>query len=45
MIFLIYVSSTIYGFYKLALDCLIYFSNALMGLILVYFEIPALNWS
>jgi len=45
MIFLIYVSSTIYGFYKLALECLMYLSVVLMGIILVDFEIPALNWS
>lgn len=43
--FLYYVSYTCYGFYFLALSCFVCFSLAMLGLILLKFETPSLEWN
>ena len=45
IIFLLYVQFTVYGFYYLAFYTMIFASLAYFGLILFYFEVPAVQWN
>ncbi|KRX07270.1 hypothetical protein PPERSA_06885 [Pseudocohnilembus persalinus] len=43
--FLIYIQQTIYGFYYLAYNALLFTCFGYLGLILYYFEVPAMTWN